>query len=337
MKKALFYILVVFSISSCQKDNEIFEKPNFNNHILEDYFVTSIAFDSKGNAWIGTFDKGLLKYNNGELTVFNSANSPINEKFMISDIAVDSKNNIWIGSDCLLKYDGKTFTKYNSLNSPIPEDFVKTIAIDSKDNVWFSSSRFRQGGLVCYNNDSWQVFTPENSKLPANLIIDIDIDKNDNIWLAMGEIVQNNYLVEISGKSMKIYNEKELGFKPYMIKDMQLNTQGDVYCSIDYSLSSFAISSYDFDHPMAFVLNKKTTTVTRIKDDKIRTAIGLSIFIDNNNFCWLYGGNSYTVLNSSNKQIYSASLEGKDQIIFTINQDVDDKIWIGTTKGILIN
>jgi hypothetical protein len=42
---------------------------------MDGYFVTSIAFDSKGNAWIGTFKQGIIKYNPLETVIYNSSNS----------------------------------------------------------------------------------------------------------------------------------------------------------------------------------------------------------------------------------------------------------------------
>jgi len=68
---ALILSLAVF-FSSCEK---LFEHPeddsimsrtpgnpniNFDQHILDGYFITAIAFDSKGNAWIGTHSQGLI-------------------------------------------------------------------------------------------------------------------------------------------------------------------------------------------------------------------------------------------------------------------------------------
>jgi ligand-binding sensor domain-containing protein len=54
----------VISFYSCEKSSDYGKTPKipgnpnttFYKKILDGYFVTSIAFDSKGNAWIGTGD-----------------------------------------------------------------------------------------------------------------------------------------------------------------------------------------------------------------------------------------------------------------------------------------
>ena len=43
---------------------------------INDYWIYSIAFDSKGTAWLGTFKQGLIKYNpDGTGLVYNSTNT----------------------------------------------------------------------------------------------------------------------------------------------------------------------------------------------------------------------------------------------------------------------
>jgi len=190
MKKIALLITICISLISCDKSND--NEPetintNFKTKILDGYFVKSIAFDKQGNAWIGTFKQGLIKYNSSGVTVYNSLNSIISDTSVIYDLAIDNKNNVWIACEGLIKYDGINFTHYNSLNTPIPEDFVSSI--DSKVNIWFSSSRFRQGGIVKYNGADWTVYTPDNSDLSVNFVQSIAIDQsNDNkIWIGTGD------------------------------------------------------------------------------------------------------------------------------------------------------
>ena len=85
--------------------------------ILDGYVVNAIAFDSKGNAWIGTQGKGLIRYNANEIIVYNSENSALPKDFIIWDIAVDKNDNVWIGANGgAWKYDGEKFTLYNSMS-----------------------------------------------------------------------------------------------------------------------------------------------------------------------------------------------------------------------------
>ena len=191
MKRLFYFFCLVIVFSSCRKhhDSAPSFNTNFNHKILDGYFVTAIAFDHLGNAWIGTMKQGLIKFNAGSITVYNATNSIISSTATINDIAVDSKNNVWIGADGLYKYDGSSFKVYNTANKTIPEDYVPSVAVDSKDNVWFSSCRQGTGGVIKYDGTNWTLYTPANSVLPVNFVKSIAIDKNDNVWLAFTQTV----------------------------------------------------------------------------------------------------------------------------------------------------
>ncbi len=328
--KKLFFILIIFiAFASCDKmDNNPIVNTNFNNHILEGYFVTSIAFDNLGNAWIGTFKQGLIKYNSKETIVYKSGNSVFSDTTVINDIAIDSKNNVWIACDGLVKYDGKKFTKYNSQNSPIPEDYVSSIAIDSKDNIWFSSSRFRQGGLVKYDNSNWTVYTPNNSDLPANLIKNIAIDSDDNVWIALSEVVNNSFLVKISNNKWSVITDSDLGFTPYFLSNISINSRNELYGSIDYSLSSSMVHN----NTQVFIYNGRSTQ--KLKFDKQSSTTCMIVDNEDNIWCGLFGG-GYAVYNGQKWIVEQHCFNNKG--VFTIEQSPDKKIWIGTGSGIFIN
>lgn len=329
MKKILTILTIGFILISCEKTNDNPEPllTDFNTQILEGYFIKSIAFDNSGNAWIGTFKQGLIKYNSGETIVYNSENSIISDTSVIYDIAVDSKNNVWIACEGLIKYNGTDFTKYNSENTPIPEDFISSIAIDSKDNIWFSSSRFRQGGIVKYDNTNWTVYTPDNSDLPVNFVSSIAIDEHDDIWLALNEIVNDSYLVKISNDTWTTYTSSDLGFTPYYFGNIEINSKNELCGAIDYSLSS----TFYNNGPQVFIFNGNSSM--QLQYDKESNVKFISIDNQDNIWCGTYGG--YAVYNGQEWITDNSSF--KDVSVFAIEQSPDNKIWIGTGDGVYIN
>ena len=332
MRKFVYLLIISAFLVSCEQSSDISRIPGnptttFNRKILNGYFVTSIAFDSRGNAWIGTFKQGLIKYNSQETIVYDSSNSLIPANSVMWKIAVDSKDNLWIGCEGIIKFDGINYTLYNSKNTNMPEDFVYSIAIDSKDNIWFTSCRFREGGLVKYDGKTWKVFTPENSDLPVNFIHGIAIDHNDNVWLALGETVTKSYLVKISGESWTSYSGADIGFFPYYIGNIETNSHNEVCASIDYSLSSTFINS----GPQAFVFDGNSSV--RLKIDSLTKIKSLKVDNEDNIWCNTYNG--FAVYNWDRWIINDSIFKGIGS--FTIGQSPDNKIWIGTGDGIYIN
>ncbi|MEE9439346.1 MAG: hypothetical protein V3V14_10130 [Saprospiraceae bacterium] len=329
MRKILSIIIIGLILISCEKNNDNPESlhTDFNKQILDGYFIKSIAFDNLGNAWIGTFKQGLIKYNSNETIIYNSDNSIISDTSVIYDIAVDSKNNVWISCDGLIKYDGTSFIKYNTENTPIPQDYISSIAIDSKDNIWLSSSSFGQGGIVKFDNTNWTVYTPENSDLPASFVNSIVIDENDNVWLALNEIINDSYLVKISNDNWTTYTSSDLEFTPYYFGNIDVNSKNELCGAIDYSLSSTIPNS----GPQVFIYNENSSM--QLQYDKKSNVKFISIDNQDNIWCGTFGG--YAVYNGEEWSYDNSSF--KEVSVFAIEQSLDNKIWIGTGRGIYIN
>lgn len=329
MKRLVYIFSFLITLSSCEKadDDPHNLQTEFNHKILDGYFVKSIAFDSQGNAWIGTFKQGLIKYNASGTTVFNSTNSIIPDTAVIYDIAVDSKDNVWIGCEGLIKFEGNEFTRYNSTNSPIPEDFVYSIAIDSEDKIWFTSCRFRQGGIVKYDGTNWTVYIPDNSELPVNSVKSIAIDNNDNVWLALSEIVNDAYLIRIKNDNWRTYTGDDLGFSPYYFGNIQINSNNEVCGAIDYSLSSTIYNN----GPQVFIFNGESSS--QLQHDSISGVKSITVDNEDNIWCAAYGG--YAVFDGKDWTIDYTSF--KEYGVFAIEQAMDNTIWIGTGDGIYIN
>jgi ligand-binding sensor domain-containing protein len=328
--KVLLVILAIFLVlTSCEKKTDPFSIPgtDFNERMLEEYFVTSIDFDQSGNAWIGTFKQGLLKYSPGSTTRFDSTNCLLNGSDVIRDIEVDHSGNVWLACGGLVKYDGSGFSRYTTENSPIPENIVWDIEIDSKNNIWFSSCRFRRGGLVKFDGSNWTVYTPENSLLPSNGIQGLAIDKLDNVWLAVVDYVTETYLVKITAGKWTLVTSDDLGFKPYYFGNIRVNSRNEVCGAIDYSLSSL----YRHEGPRAFIYNGKSAE--QLSHDSIYSVRSISVDNSDNIWCITYEG--YGLFNGTDWYIDHTTF--RDHGIFCIEQAPDNKIWIGTGAGIYIN
>jgi len=324
-------------IVQLEKEGKLRNEGELINHghissrkILDPYFITSIAFDKDGNAWIGTFKQGLIKYNEQETTYFNSTNSLFTTDMVINSIATDRKGSVWIGSDGLIRYDGNKFSIYNSTNSPIPEDYIHSLNIDSRDNIWFSSSRFQQGGLVRFDGKSkWKVFTPQNSTMPGHLISSIAI-KNSEVWVALNDYVDNAFLVKINNDQITRYTAKNFGFSPYYLGDICVDSKSKLYLLNDYSLSSLMYN--EGPHLISFD-GKYTQKIYCPYADLY------SMTIDSNDNLWCIPRQSKDILVYKNDEWHVLNIFNKkdtEQAIFCIQEAPDGKIWVGTAKGVYI-
>ena len=330
--KKIVYILGIavffFSCDTIETEQKEFELGSLQK-ILDGYVVRAIAFDSKGNAWIGTQGKGLIRYNTSETVIYNSENTALPENFVIWDIAVDNNDNVWIGANGAWKFDGEEFLLYNSQNTAMPEDVVWSIAVDSKNNIWFASCRFRQGGLVKYDGSKWTTYTPDNSSLPDNQIKDIAIDKSDKVWLTL-----NDYLVKVSDDKWEIYDKDNLGLTNFIFSGIQFNNNNLLFGINDHSFNDLALQPpaelYTFD-------GKKTTILSYI--DNITSIPGnTKITIDHNDNVWCFaiGRDCVVWRNKSKNWTKFDRSEFGGSSVWVIKEDRNRRIWFGTENGIYI-
>ena len=294
--------------------------------ILDGYIVNAIDFDSKGNAWIGTINQGIIRYNEGEIVLYNTDNSIIPNDFIAYDIAIDKNDNVWIGGgEGLLKFDGEEFTLYNSQNTAMPEDLVQKIEVDSKNNIWFASCRFRQGGLVKYDGIEWTAYTPDNSALPDNLINDIAINQQDDIWLTV-----NNFLVKFSDNKWEVYDKDDLGLTNFIFAGIQFNSKNSLIGINDHSFNGSLLQPpcelYNFD-------GKKAVLLSNI--DNLTIIPGQTqITIDHNDNIWCIGLECGTWIGNQWTQFDRSEFGGLS--IWAMKEAPNHRIWFGTENGIYI-
>lgn len=332
MKRLLPILLLLILATACKKKGE----PEFpipleiSDGKLQNYHVISIAFDTKGNAWLGTLGQGLIRHSGTSIAVFDSTNS-ILTKAAIWDIEVDKKGNVWLGTDDLVKYDGAQFTRYGSGRYNLPRNAVRSVAVDGADNVWFSAGAFRQGGLVKYDGSRFSAFTPENSKLPGNLIAGIAADRNNTVWVALNDGVTATSIVRIKDDKWEVFGEKELGFNPYYYGNIVTDKNNDLLASINYGLSSTIVPG----RPQIFRFNGQSTQVINLPGEDKKVYMTQQVFADRDNRIWaaFWDEKEYGVFRNGKWELKDLDESGG---IFAINQSPSGEIWFGAGKGVYI-
>ncbi len=304
---------------------------DLSGQVAQGYFITAIAFDSKGAAWLGTLHQGLLRYD-GSLTLFDSRNSILPDGLGVTDIAVDSRDNMWAASAAgLVKYDGEKFTVYDTAGTGMTRNYVSSVAVDSEDNVWYSSSVAGEGGLMKYDGSGWTRFTPENSKLAGNVVQDIEIDRKGDKWVAVQDGVNSCSIVRISGDDWSVFDRSDFGFSAYYWGKLACGPAG-IHASIDYKFSSI----FDTSRPALLVFDGKKWAVQTPLNAAGNPVgyIGIISF-DRRGYLWVSktGSSGLSVFDGKSwTYAEPAYLESKG--VFDIAADRNNSIWIGTGDGV---
>ena len=178
----------------------------FNNSTLPDFqeysdFVCTVTnpFDPSVT-YVGTWGKGLLKFQNDALAeVYNADNSTLDywvkdlTKINISGLAFDSKGNLWVantGAPALLSAmePNGTWHSYN-LGGNLSGIDIGTMIIDSNDYIWIIMRGgevivFNFGGTLNDNTDD-QVVTLNTAVGNGHLAGSVNcltVDQKGNVW-----------------------------------------------------------------------------------------------------------------------------------------------------------
>lgn len=268
----------------------------------------------------------------------------------ISQVIKDPFGIIWIAtSEGLVRYDSfNDFKHFNPENTPaIKNSFISALAIDQDSILWIGT---KLGGLASYNplNGKWQTFltNADTSSISSNEILVITVDHENKIWVGTENGLN---ILDIDREHFIRYQmdlDNPYGLKALAVLEIYEDTDQNVWLGT-------------WDGGMYAVLNRND-----FNDLKFRQ------FIPNGN----YGSkNVWTIRQDHNADYWVGTHEGglfkfdlpddfnnelKSQdwdlkfinflnnldqansisanTIFTIIEDQNKNLWIGTTNGLNI-
>jgi signal transduction histidine kinase/ligand-binding sensor domain-containing protein len=101
-----------------------------------DLDARSMLDDGKGSLWVGTFNRGMARFQNGTLTFYYETNGLSNNK--IWSILEDEECTLWIGTDNgLTRYANGRFFPFTQA-SGLPERSVNCVLEDDEGRLWLS-------------------------------------------------------------------------------------------------------------------------------------------------------------------------------------------------------
>ncbi|MEN9918844.1 MAG: hypothetical protein RL662_1280 [Bacteroidota bacterium] len=328
----------------------IYNRNNGQFELLETTSQSSIKYlrhINDNNILIVSGDDGFIVYNKPTKTlkIYNKTTLPAMRVNRIMDCYVDKSQNVWLDMDCLgvakfnlqkeeLKhYDMKI---ESSLSTVFPPNFF--IFEDRENRLWIHP---RGGGFSIYDpvQDRLQAFYNEPSSLSwrfSNILHTGFSDRQGNLWLStrthglekiifnsdlfQSEIMDDNTHSTINNDTRSIYEDSR--------RQLWVSTKGE------------RIFIYDSDKRQLGYLCQDGS----IGAGKPLAGVVYSILEDDKNNIWLgtkgeglykltpqAGKNQYNISNYKNdvSDIYSLS----DNNIYSIFQDREKRIWIGTYGG----
>lgn len=167
------------------------------NSPLASNAILAVEADPAGGVWIGTFDEGLYRVEEGVFTQFHPSNSPISDT-LVSSIVVDGLGDVWLGtfSGGVDRFDGTTWTNFNGANTGTPpglclpsippeemgliSSFVLVLGQAEDGAMWFANvddGFCALRGVTRFDGKSWATYTVLNSNLGTDQIVRLTRDE----------------------------------------------------------------------------------------------------------------------------------------------------------------
>ena len=300
--------------------------------------ISCIAKQNDSIIWVGTFDKGLNRYNiktdivtQIPLTVQNTTIKEINTVY------VDDKANAWIGTENGLfvqKADGKFLHLDKSAHSSgLSGNRIMAITKDDLGNLWVGTYN---DGLNVFNIKSFldqsQAFSvvkfrpnDNNSSITNASINTLKKDRNGYIWI--GTNAGLNF-VDPAGEPVRLLKSDLTGgekLKHNRINDLILSNKGVIYLATDGG----GIDTYN---PQSGALHHDVyTTQNGLKTNYLNT-----LAEDDNSNLWVgtYQKGLHKLDLKSNQwsfYLQGAKEDGND--VRCLFVDHAQQLWVGTNRG----
>jgi ligand-binding sensor domain-containing protein len=278
-----------------------------SNSGLTSNILSSIAIDDFGNKWIGSIDKGLIKFNDVDFVNYNTSNSGIPSNRVLT-VEVDQFNIVWVGTQSGIgRFDGTSWTVYNKNNSGLRTDEILSVKIDPQNSLWAGTS----SGLYKFDGNTWNRYNDSLLSIWAN---DIELD-NENIWIATNEGV-----VKFTNGAFQYYKQPDYNYPSFIVSSTAKDMIGNIwFCHKNSSESRNGISYFDGTQFVNFFPGSSLNSVNHISVDMfnnkwVSTNEGLVRLSSNNNILIYNRANS---LISSN--VISSSAIDKNGILWVTN------------------
>jgi len=322
--------------------------------------ATSLCTDSSGMIWVGTYSRGLYRFDPMTHVFTQFRHSPKIPSSLANDtirlgggLLTDHEGNVWIGTGRGLDMLQPGSTKFIHFGhkagdaSSLSSNRIGKIYEDPEGNLWVScgsdSRQNEKGGLNLFNRKT-RTFTqyipdPGNPESPENNITSIYQDNKGTIWLG----ALNNRIMTFDKKTGDFTKYPYDSLHPEKLGSLPLRSRVNIITSIrgdakgniwigtyGQGIQKYNPRSGEIKHfGMLWLAPDK---VVRDTLDGFNAPYVNSLFIDKNGLLW-FGSATLYMINPFRKNIPYDST--KQAFVNAFYKDESSNLWIATDDGLL--
>lgn len=307
--------------------------------------LRALALDKNGAKWIGTFNSGVIEYDNSTFKAYlpNGLTSNV-----INDVAVDADDNKWLATNAgLVKFDGNTWEFFDSEDGMAGNSF-EIVEIDSRGRLWVGSL---ENGVSLFANGAWRIIDTHAGELKNSGVRSISFDKAGNPWFGTykGVFVFN-------GLEWTHYTEDN-GLTANDVYDIEFDVSGSAYVAVNGGNACFfngvmwseinevqstrvicvdANNDKWFGHLHGFGLSRYSypNVVKYPYSSELPLGWVNDIVNDNDKRLWFGSGSGFSIYHEGKWKNYSKSHGLPGYTVKSIEFDAIGDGWLGTINGL---
>ncbi len=277
------------------------------NQGLKSSHIWSLLEDRNGNIWMGTYSRGVCKYNGETYTYFGEEEGLTSNR--VKSIIEDRSGNFWFAStNGAFLYNGNTVTHFSKSNGLL-DDRITAIMDDRNGNIWIGS----YNGFSIYDGTTITHFTQSNGWTGERVFSFLE-DKKGNVWIA----TFSNGVYKYDGKSLLQFT-KNNGLISNGIWSMMEDRNGHLW---------FGSGGYG-----ACKLEGETFTHYSVSDGLSNPYI-MSMIEDQDGNVWFgtWDGGA-TMFDGEKFRHYKQNQGLSYDVVYSLLEDRHGNIWFGTNGG----
>jgi ligand-binding sensor domain-containing protein/DNA-binding CsgD family transcriptional regulator len=303
---------------------------NDSGSVLSSNIITKIIQDSRNNIWIGTINGGLILHNPSENSFstykaneYDSFSLPSNS---ITDVYEDANENIWLASHgggmSYFNYQTHQFSQYSRIQNEINTLKNNNVTSFSENNDGHVLIGTDGGGVDEFDEYTGGFKTVRSFNTTfGNFILDIKPENSETVWMA----TWNDGLIRYSTLENRI--EAKLHIENKRLNSNNLKS----LCNHD---SKHGINIYNKLNDIVY--NKENQG--KFPSELFDIPWCSQVLVDSKNRIWIASYYGLYMFDGENVKSFFAEKSNPNTLssnnIYTIFEDYQKELWIGSTGGL---